>query len=370
MPRTGKRLVPDPSYEQRYCAFIDILGFGELIGKLDVGGTPAHTLRELLTKIHNPPPTQGASSPRADFRAQSISDAGALSAAIVPSGLGAIIHSIDQLAVDLLTQGFFIRGALVKDLLYHGDKTVFGTALLRAYNLERSVVRFPRVMVTREVVEDIRAIDETTYNQLLRHSDDGPLFIHVLRAIEMAVLPLKLGTQETIHRRIDNTIFGGKLLPYADISTQLQRRFDEATDNPRHFEKVKWFASYWNEHVRLWDIDGLNRVKGPGLDLRAAVWASDYFRQRAWAAFLALSRRFVFDSFRFVVSAPNRPASFTSMLRIVVRKYAALRLLRPTVPSLTSVSRSRARTIASLRTSHEGYQRDCCRGRLSRRWFR
>ena len=76
-----------------------------------------------------------------------------------PTAWCAIIHSINQLAVDLLKQGFFIRGALVKDFLYHDDKTVFGQALLRAYNLERSVVRFPRVMVTREVVEDIRTID-------------------------------------------------------------------------------------------------------------------------------------------------------------------------------------------------------------------
>jgi hypothetical protein len=178
----------------------------------------------------------------------------ALSAAVVPSGLGAIIHSINQLAVDLLKQGYFIRGALVKDTLYHDDKTVFGKALLRAYSLESTIVRYPRVMVTREVVEDIRSIDDTTYEQLLRRSEDGPMFIHVLRAIEMAVLPLRLGSEQTVHRRIDNTIFGGRLLPYGDISNQLQRRFDEATDNPRHFEKVKWFANYWNDHVRRWDI--------------------------------------------------------------------------------------------------------------------
>jgi hypothetical protein len=204
----------------------------------------------LLSKVHNPPPTEGASSPRADFRARSISDAVALSAAVIPSGLGAIIHSINQLVVDLLKQGFFIRGALVKDTLYHDDKTVFGKALLRAYSLESTIVRYPRVMVMREVVEDIRAIDETTYEQLLRRSEDGPMFIHVLRAIEMAVLPLSLGSEQTRRRGIDSTIFGGRLLSYSDISNQLQRRFDEATDNPGHFEKVKWFANYWNDHVR------------------------------------------------------------------------------------------------------------------------
>jgi hypothetical protein len=261
-----------PNYETRYCAFIDILGFQELIEKLGEGATPLDALRELLSKIHNPPQTNAAALPRSDFRAQSISDAVALSAATNAGGLGAIIHSVNQLALDLLQQGFFVRGAIVKDRLYHDEKTVFGSALARAYHLESTVVRYPRVMVMREVVDDIRAIEEKAYNQLLRRSDDGPMFVHVLRAIEIAVLPLELGRQETIHLKIDNPKFNGRLLPFQGIARQLQRRFDEATDNPNHFEKVKWFANYWNETIEKWDIYGLERVTGPGLNQRAATW--------------------------------------------------------------------------------------------------
>ena len=50
--------MPEPEYGQRYCAFIDILGFSALIEKLDVGSTPLDALRDLLSKVHNPPPTQ------------------------------------------------------------------------------------------------------------------------------------------------------------------------------------------------------------------------------------------------------------------------------------------------------------------------
>ena len=262
----------EAEYEERYCAFIDILGFGELIGKLQSGGTPLHILRELLSKIHNSPPTNAGALARSDFRAQSISDAVALSAASNAAGLGAIIHSVNQLAVDLLTQGVFIRGALVKDRLYHDDKMVFGNALVRAYRLESTVVRYPRVMVTREVAEDVRGIDEKTFNQLLRRSDDGPMFVHVLRAIEFAALPAALGTKETRRLRIDNAKFAGKLSQYACIVGQLQRRFDEATDNPNHFEKVKWFANNWNETISEWEIEGFKRVTGPGLEPKPAAW--------------------------------------------------------------------------------------------------
>lgn len=264
--------MPEQGYEERYCAFIDILGFRELIGRLRQGDTPLHALCQLLAKVHAPPATNAGALPQADFRAQSISDAVALSAATNAAGLGAIIHSINQLAVDLLKEGFFIRGALVKDLLYHDDKMVFGDALVRAYTLESTVVRYPRVMVTREVVEDIRDIDDDTFKVLLRRSDDGPMFVHVLRAIEMSALPFKLGTQDVVHLKIDDPKFGGKLKPYSGIRNQIQRRFDEATDNPNHFEKVKWFANYWNKTVREWDIYGLDRITGPGVDREPAVW--------------------------------------------------------------------------------------------------
>ena len=37
------------------------------------------------------------------------------------------------------------------------------------------------------------------------------MFVHVLRAIEMSALPFKLGTQDTVHAKIDDAKFGGKL---------------------------------------------------------------------------------------------------------------------------------------------------------------
>jgi hypothetical protein len=261
-----------PIYEERYCAYIDILGFREMVNRLEHGTTPLEALRDLLEKIHNPPETNAGGLVQSDFRAQSISDAVALSAARNIAGLGAIIHSINRLAVDLLSQGFFIRGALVKDKLYHDDKIVLGKALVRAYDLESKTARYPRVMVTREVVDDLREVRDSDVSVLLRRADDGPMFVHVLRAIEMAALPLRLGHPETQRLAYEDSKFGGKLDRYIGISEQIQRRFDEATDNPNHFEKVKWFAGYWNDHVRKWDIWGLNKIIGPGLNFRPAVW--------------------------------------------------------------------------------------------------
>jgi hypothetical protein len=99
-----------PNYEERYCAFIDILGFRNLVKGLH-SASDATTLRDVMRKIHAP--ASGATvSPDVDFRAQSISDAIAIST--TPMGLYKLLDAIERLAIDLLREGYFIRGALVR----------------------------------------------------------------------------------------------------------------------------------------------------------------------------------------------------------------------------------------------------------------
>jgi hypothetical protein len=46
----------------------------------------------------------------------------------------------------------------------------------------------------------------------------------------------------------------------------IQRRFNESVDNPRHFEKVKWFAECWNAVVSSRGaLSRLKMIHGVGL---------------------------------------------------------------------------------------------------------
>jgi hypothetical protein len=91
------------AYEDRYCAFIDILGFRNLVRGLH-SSQDAIALRNVMRKIHAPTsaPTVNWS---VDFRAQSISDAIAISTTTLDSGLYRILEAIEDLAVDLLREG-------------------------------------------------------------------------------------------------------------------------------------------------------------------------------------------------------------------------------------------------------------------------
>ena len=57
---------------------------------------------------------------------------------------------------------------------------------------------------------------------------------------------------------------GHQLAYYAKMRDMIQRRFDESVDTPRHFEKVQWFANYWNISIHE-ERAGLTFIKGPGL---------------------------------------------------------------------------------------------------------
>jgi hypothetical protein len=43
------------------------------------------------------------------------------------------------------------------------------------------------------------------------------------------------------------------------MRTAIQKRFDEASDNPDHFQKVAWFVQYWNSNLDC-GIEGLERI--------------------------------------------------------------------------------------------------------------
>jgi len=71
--------MPATPYQERYCAFADILGFRGLIADLENKPEGVDALRRILTAIHRPFSTGGElfgdDDLAQDFRSQSISDA-------------------------------------------------------------------------------------------------------------------------------------------------------------------------------------------------------------------------------------------------------------------------------------------------------
>jgi hypothetical protein len=250
-------------YEERYCAFIDILGFTELISNIRRGHIRFEAVRDVLNRIHEPLNFDAAGS--ADFRATTISDAIALSTSLSAAGLASLVDMVSSLALGALELGYFTRGALCRGLLYHDKDTVFGEALIAAYQLESSIARYPRIMVTKQVYDDALGSNVTTYFQThLTQADDGPYFVDVLEEIRIGLKVIDAGV-------LERTITDPKLASFSRMREQIERQVAETVDNPDHFEKAQWFARYWNTAFPQAE-KRTGRVSGPGLDV--VTWRS------------------------------------------------------------------------------------------------
>lgn len=231
-------------YKEKYCVYIDILGFKGLISELEHNSAKFDAVRAVLRKIHTPQKVTKKAW-YTEFRAQSISDAVAIST--LPSGIGLleILHAVKDLAIELLKEGYFIRGAIVKGSLYHDDQMIFGDALVQAFELESNIVKFPRVMITRKVLDDLldyAASEEFkggTFGDWAVQAEDGPYFVDVLKDF----------AGKSYHSEPQ---VPGKSQQLRDVRDQITKRLNESIDNPHHFEKVLWFVKYWNNHTPSW----------------------------------------------------------------------------------------------------------------------
>jgi hypothetical protein len=253
--------MPETQYEERYCAFVDILGFSDLIGEIRNGKARFETVRDLLEKIHKPRTFELVGQGDADFQAQSISDAIAISTRLTEAGLGMIIDVVEQLTFNALHAGYFTRGGLCRGLLYHDQNMVFGEALVKAYHLESRFARYPRIMITKQVFDD--AMESNLRGYFVDHlsqADDGPYFVNVLAELKNSLLILDGAFSK------EAAIVLEKLSYFEAIRSRIAQRLAEAADNPEHFMKVQWFARYWNNSL----VPNDNRIKpvqGPGLDI-------------------------------------------------------------------------------------------------------
>src|SRR5262249_8589289 len=147
-------------------------------------------------------------------------------------------------AVTLLAKGLLIRGGIAKGPLYHDDSIVFGPALIEAYQLETGVAKFPRVILSRDVYADFRHYREHTeaseyFEGAIWLSDDGSACVNVLAALQ------EINRQQTTPEFLNSS----EVLNAQRCQSALQQLIDQSMHEPRHFEKIKWFAIQWNTQI-------------------------------------------------------------------------------------------------------------------------
>jgi hypothetical protein len=140
-----EKAAVDARYEQRVVAFIDILGWRSKVAAAAVDPqvmTLIHRIAKIFAEI-------GKGIRQVDeigAKYSSFSDHMVLTAP-VDENLLVLTLRIGMTQVAAARLGFFIRGAITIGDMMHDNDVVFGPGLVDAYDLERNVAKFPRIIV-------------------------------------------------------------------------------------------------------------------------------------------------------------------------------------------------------------------------------
>jgi len=132
-------------YEQRFCAFIDFLGFSDAVRR------GIWTPHEIVSAMKKAAKVSGGEESL--IRVTQFSDSLFLSAPATNSlALYSMVSTAFFLTIELAAHGILLRGGITKGELYHQDTLAFGPAFIRAYNLEQAA-NTPRIIVDADILE-------------------------------------------------------------------------------------------------------------------------------------------------------------------------------------------------------------------------
>jgi hypothetical protein len=235
--------VDKPVYSERYVAFVDILGFSNIVRESVASPEQAKKLIERLRNIRNISKELIADKvvEHDDFMAQSFSDCIVLSENATPTGLFHLLFGVTGLCSRLLIDGMFTRGGIAKGKLHHSDEIVFGPAMLEAYRLESSLARHPRVLVDKATHLAYQAPEFAAIaanygaKPIVKLAADGPAFVDILHGIRLT--------------------HSSRPKDAAACRQNIQTALDASVYEPHHYKKARWAANYWNKLAADCKID-------------------------------------------------------------------------------------------------------------------
>lgn len=169
-------------YQERVVAFIDVLGFAELVRRSDTNPTVRAKVRNLIAvnKLFEQFAREFLGFAEAAF----FSDSFVLSMPQPDARALFMIREVGYLCRYLLLQGLPCRGAITTGSLYHYGRFVIGPAFVSAFELEKSVAIYPRVVLDDATIRHWQnefrpETPHPDFELLVKRDCDGQFFLDI-----------------------------------------------------------------------------------------------------------------------------------------------------------------------------------------------
>lgn len=235
----------DIQYDTKIVAFLDILGFKNLIRKATVAAQAKNIIYLLEQALMHSKPREVT----AEGTVRMFSDCISISSAPTLEGIGWILWRCIVIQGLLIQNGYLLRGAVTEGKHYESDNIIFSEALVNSYELEKSAV-YPRIIVETGVVTRARETNQTDQvcspaKDLLLQDQDGMIFLDYFRFMEVL---------SNIHSTGPAPWESEALTP-SEFLERHQELIDEGliecADRPHLLQKYYWMATFQKRNDRF-----------------------------------------------------------------------------------------------------------------------
>lgn len=254
----------DVSYERRLVAFIDILGFKAMVKATENNPTEFNKLYNAISEIkswesydssHNYLYEIEEDAQKKGFEKYRLEDsinATAFSDSIVISvkvnnndineKFSSLVCTLAHKGNNLLKQGILLRGGIsIGNLLHMPDGTIVGQGLIDAYNLESSLAKYPRFILSNKLIKELNyPLDSKRnrhpYHQYIERFEDGCVGFHQIK-YNQVMNSLYDYTQEA------------QLSDLKLIRDVIVKGLDFSFEHPNVVEKYQWLKKQYNKLI-------------------------------------------------------------------------------------------------------------------------
>lgn len=227
-----------PDYQDRVVAFIDIIGFSQMIASIS---SDPHTFRRLHQALRHIKGIESFTS--SEWTVQKGLQVSVFSDSIVISGepdrFNDVWWTAGWLQANLLFVGVLLRGGISIGPTYHQDGIIYGDGMLRAYRIESSAAVYPRIVLDPSLRSRITAPAQRFFSE----DSDGLTFIDCFAFEAMAPGAAELASDgydpraiyfEAARLFIVAGISAAKQLDHRSKWTWLAKRFNQAMALQKH----------------------------------------------------------------------------------------------------------------------------------------
>lgn len=253
---------PSKEYEERLIAFIDILGFKDIVRKSERSPSNINLIYDSLTFLKGREKSsnwdlqfieieedaQKRNLKEFDISNRTIcssfSDSIAVSVACndtnINESFSTLITNLSYVGATLMSKGILYRGGMtVGNLIHTLDGIIFGQGLIEAYELESGAACFPRILISDKLIKKLNYPLESKserypYHQYLKRFKDGGVGFHQMIYFEVLQSWVEMSESKLKESliKIKNTIIKG---------------LDSSFEYPRIFEKYLWLKEEYKD---------------------------------------------------------------------------------------------------------------------------